>query len=145
MQSHDAAIEALHSQHAAKFIHVAALHVDPQPKRDRFRLDERSPAAPKQCNKRDITGASLIEASRFGGARVNRRYRHTWRHIPEGMGVAYRKIIQPSPNTCISANGKVRLVPINVKRGTMNAPNPEPFIARLASRKRQCQIILARF
>ena len=57
MQSHDTAIEALRRQHAAKFIHVTALNVDPPPKRDRFRLDERSPAAPKQCNKRDITGA----------------------------------------------------------------------------------------
>src|SRR5437870_8180638 len=145
MQSHNATIEVWRSQYTAKFVHVTTLNVDPPPKRDRFGLDERPPAAPKQCNERDIAGARFIEACRFGCARINRRHRQTGRNIAEGMGVAYRKIIQSSLHTCISANGKVRLVPINVKRGAMNAPNPKPFIARLSHRERHCQVVLARF
>src|SRR5437667_8642013 len=136
MQSHDMAIQVLNRQHAAKFVHVTALNVDPAPEPDWLGIDARAPAASKQCDKRHIAGAGLVEACRFGSARVNRRRRQIWRHVAKGVRVADCKIVQSSLDSCISANWKVCLVSIDVKRGAMNAPDPESFIAGLAGRKR---------
>ena len=66
-------------------------------------------------------------------------------NVAERMRVAYSQIIQSALHACIPANRKVRLVPVNVKRGAMNAANPKPFIARFTNWERQCQIVLARF
>jgi hypothetical protein len=145
MQSHDAAIETLDRQHTAKLVQVTALNVDPPPERDRLGINARTPAATKQCNECDIPGAGLVEACRFGGARVYGRYRQIWRHVAEGMRIAYCEIVQSSLDSCIPANWKVRLVAINVERAAMNAPDPEPFIAGFAGRERHRQIILPCF
>jgi hypothetical protein len=59
------------------------------------------------------------------------------------MRVAYREIIQSALHACISANGKVRLVPVNVKRATVDATDAEPFVARFTRRQRHRQIVLA--
>ena len=60
------------------------------------------------------------------------------------MCVAYCEIVQSALDACIPANGKVRLVSVNVKRAAVDASDAEPFIARFARRQRHRQIVLAR-
>src|SRR4029453_7514509 len=74
MQSHAVAIETLARQNPAKLVHVTELNVDAPPERDRLGINARTTAATKQCNECDIPGDGLVEACRFGGARVYGRY-----------------------------------------------------------------------
>ena len=98
---------------------------------------------PEQRDQRDAAGARIVEAGRLRSTRVNCRYRQILGHVAERMGVAYREIIQSALHACIPANRKVRLVPVNVKRATVDATDAEPFVARLARRQRHRQIVLA--
>src|SRR5262245_40312539 len=61
------------------------------------------------------------------------------------MRITYRKVVHSTLDTRIAANWKIGLIPFNVKRRTMNASDPKPFVAGFARRKCQCQIVLASF
>jgi hypothetical protein len=60
------------------------------------------------------------------------------------MCVAYCEIVESALDAGISANRKVRLIPINVECGAVDATDTKSFIASLADWKRHRQIVLAR-
>ena len=128
---------------AAKLIHVTAPHVDPPPEGNRLGIDARAQPAPEQRDERDAAGAGIVEACGFRSAWIYRRHRQILGNVAERMCVAYGEIIQSALHACIPANRKVRLIPVNVKRATVDATDAEPFIARFARRKRHRQIVLA--
>jgi hypothetical protein len=97
------------------------VHVNPPPKSHRLGIDARAEAAPEQGYERNPARAGIIEACGLGSARIYRRHGQILGDVAERMGVADRKVIQPSLNACISPNGKVRLIPLDVECAAVNA------------------------
>ena len=65
VQPDDVAIEVLRRQQAAQLVHVAALHVDPSPERDRLGINARTQAATEQRDECDLPAPG---SSKFVGS-----------------------------------------------------------------------------
>jgi hypothetical protein len=61
------------------------------------------------------------------------------------MGVADGQIIEAALDPGIATNGKVRLMTVDVKGGTMDAADAKPFVTRFTWRQRHCEIVLTCF
>ena len=121
-----------------------ATNVDPPPEPHRLGVDARPQPAPEQSYKSDSPSRSLVKTCRFGSAWIHSGHGQILRNIAEGMRVTDREIVKPSQNAGISANGKVRLIPLDVKRAAVNATNAQPMVTGIARRERHREIILPR-
>src|SRR5579871_159737 len=124
------AIQMRRRKQAAERIHATASRMQP---------------APEQCNERDSAGAGVVEARGFRSTRIDCRHWQALGNVAERVRIAYREIVQSALHARVPANGKVRLVSVNVKRGPVNTADAEPLVSGCARWQRHRKIVLACF